>query len=572
MILPALICLFHLAYADVPWWRSNILYQVYPRSFADSDGDGNGDLKGIISHVKYLHDIGIGTIWLSPIYDSPWKDMGYDISDYRKVNPIYGTVADLEDLIKEVHNYGMKLFLDLVPNHTSDEHPWFNASRYRQDGKDDYYVWKDPKGWDGATPLPPSNWMSLFGGSAWTYDNVRKQFYLHQFGSYQPDLNYRNKEVVFEMQQIMKFWFEKGLDGFRVDAIPFLVEDPQLRDEDRKPDCNDPIEANCMIHIYTQNHLETYEVMREFDDFLKQYDGTSPKYFFLEAYASLEETVRYNQPHSSPFNFELIQKFKKESNATDLKKIIDTYMATLTNDTWPNWVVGNHDNSRIGSRMGPEMVDAFNMMVLMLPGASVTYNGEEIGMLDTYVRENKLVDTTGRDPERTPMQWSTKKNAGFSNASTTWLPVNPNYYKINVEVQEKSDNSHLNKYKRLVQVRQNFIGSKDLQTVTFGDWVFAFKRKTGNHEYYVVINFNDVEESIDLKTKFDKLPGTLYVHNPSQNALYNIGDKVDTSSKFTIHPRSALGLSSASSISLTVPLGVLIGALWMYIFSNRHSV
>ncbi|XP_014282426.1 alpha-glucosidase [Halyomorpha halys] len=573
MILPALICLFlHLANADdIPWWKSNVLYQVYPRSFADSDGDGNGDIKGIIQHVQYLHDIGIGTIWLSPIYASPWKDMGYDISDYRQVNPLYGTVADVEALIKEIHKFGMKIFLDLVPNHTSDEHPWFNASRYKVDGKDDYYVWKDPKGWDGSKPLPPSNWMSIFGGSAWTYDDVRKQFYLHQFGSYQPDLNYRNKQVVNEMQQVMKFWFDKGLDGFRVDAIPYYVEDAEFRDEERKPNCHLPLEADCLIHNYTENLPETYEVMREFDDFLKQYDGTeNPKYFFLEAYATLEQTVKYNMPHSSAFNFEVIQKFHKDNNATELKSIIDAYMAILPNETWPNWVVGNHDNSRIGSKLGPELVDGFNMMILMLPGASVTYYGEEIGMLDTYVRPSRLVDDTGRDPERTPMQWSNKKNAGFSNASTTWLPVNPNYYKINVEDELKTENSHLNKYKRLVEVRKNFIGSKDLVTATFGDWVFAFKRKNGNHEYYVIINFNDIEESVDLKSQFDKIPGTLYVHTPSQNALYNVGDKVDTSAKLTIHPRSALGLSAASSTSLTVSLGIIIGTLWLFIFSNRN--
>ncbi|CAH1402759.1 unnamed protein product [Nezara viridula] len=548
MLLPILVGLLHLASAELPWWKTSIMYQVYVRSFADSDGDGNGDLRGVIGKVPYLKDIGVGIIWLSPVFSSPWKDMGYDIDDFLKVQPLFGTNQDLEELIKVVHDYGMKIFLDFVPNHTSEEHAWFNASRNRQDGKDDYYVWYDPSGYKDGVPQPPNGWKSIFGGDSWTYDETRKQFYLHQFGPFQPELNFTNQKVIDDMKDIMRYWLDKGLDGWRMDAVPFLVEDKQLREEPYIPNCTRKIPGTCMYHIWTQNQPETYEVMKEFDELLLEYENTNPKHLFLEAYANASQVMAYYQEHSTPFNFDLVTAMKQDTNATTLRRIVDGYMNNLPNGGWPNWVTGNHDNLRVGTKLGPEMVDPMLMLQLMLPGVSVTYQGEEIGMKDTFLRDDLKVDVTGddRDAERSPMQWNKRRNAGFSRARKTWLPVNPNYYQLNVQNQQVDPSSHLRLYKRLAKVKKEFSDSIELETATYGDWVFAFKRTNKNKVYYVVINLDNYEQSVPLSKLFKNVPDILHVHTTSINSHYKINNILRKGSKVKLYPRSSIGLFSTT--------------------------
>nr|BAN20159.1 alpha-amylase [Riptortus pedestris] len=554
--------------AELEWWKSSILYQIYPRSFADSNGDGNGDIKGIHDHIDYLSEIGVGVVWVSPIYKSPMKDMGYDISDWKDVNPLFGTLDDVKKLIDAFHAKGIKFFMDMVPNHSSDEHPWFNASRYGADDKKDFYVWKQPKGWESSKPVPPNNWISVFQNEkeAWTFDEVRREFYLHQFGSYQPDLNFRNPKVVDAMFDNMAFWLDMGVDGFRMDAVPFLVEDDQFRDEPVKNNCDD---RDCLVHQYTQNLPETYKVLQDLADRMEKKYGDK-KYMFLEAYADPEQTMKYYYKLTSPFNFLFIQKLTMATNATELKQMIDSYLKQIPNAMWPNWVVGNHDNSRVGTRLGPDFIDATNMLTLLLPGTTVTYQGEELGMTDGFVRSNKIKDCCGRDPERMPMQWDNSDNAGFSTSKNgTWLPVNTNYWHVNAKDEKANENSHLATYKRLASLRKELVESLETATGTASDWVFVAKRTNDKKVYYVIINLDNIEQEVALKNAIGDMPEHLVVHTPSDNAGYKIGDSLATSSKIILRPRSGIVASESSSASVIASLALVLSSLIFTIF-NRH--
>lgn len=440
---------FLAAFAEPDWWKTSILYQIYPRSYADSNGDGDGDLNGIRQHVEHLKSIGVGIVWLSPIYNSPWQDMGYDISDYKSVHPKFGTLEDAKALIQKLHSEGIKIFMDLVPNHSSIEHPWFNASRHGQEPERDYYVWKDPKDRKGDDIFPPNNWLSAFDGdSAWEYDEIRKQFYLHHFGKYQADLNYSNPKLVEAMKDNMRFWLDLGVDGFRVDTPGFLAEHPDFPDEPWIENCTSSLKYNCLEHIYTTNQPRTYEVLHQFQEMLEK-EYNSDKYMILEVFAPWDQWKGYYGPLMAPFNFLLVNDLWKDTNAKKLQSIVSDYMTNIPKGIWPNWVLGNHDNTRVATRMGVDAVDATNMLILLLPGTSINYQGEEIGMEDGHVRKYEILDCCNRDPQRTPMQWTSGTNAGFSTGNKTWLPVNSNYWNINVETQSHDSKSHLSTYKRL---------------------------------------------------------------------------------------------------------------------------
>jgi len=460
---------------DLPWWKTAVLYQIYPRSFKDSNGDGVGDLKGITEKADYLKEIGVTAIWISPMFKSPMADFGYDIADFRSIDPIFGTEQDFRELMDKLRSLDIKLLMDLVPNHSSDEHEWFQKSVQKIDPYTDYYVWHDGKV-DPATNerMPPNNWISVFSGPAWEWNEQRQQYYLHHFVKKQPDLNYSNPLVLQEMDDVISFWLDLGVDGFRVDAVPFLTEDEQFRDEP-------PLEGKAGVvfseldHIYTQNQPGTYRILNHWADLVYNYTraDNKPRALFVEAYADLPTTIKYYGSGSrslmQPFNFQLLTKGDESTRPSELKELIMSWLDNMPEGDVANWVIGNHDQGRIADRYGPETVDSMNLLTGVLPGVKVVYNGEEIGMRDTFIRWDQTVDPAGknlgpqhymdeggsRDPARTPMQWDGTLSAGFSTNKTTWLPVNPNYWWLNVEAQRAADKSHLKVFQAMTEARKD---------------------------------------------------------------------------------------------------------------------
>uniref|UniRef100_A0A224XHG6 alpha-glucosidase n=1 Tax=Panstrongylus lignarius TaxID=156445 RepID=A0A224XHG6_9HEMI len=541
---------------SLEWYDSQVLYQIYTPSFADSDGNGVGDFKGIKDKAQYLKDLGVGAIWLTPFYKSPMKDNGYDISNFTGINEIFGNLEDLKALIKTYHDLGIKVLFDLVPNHTSDEHPWFKDSIANKNEKGDYYVWVSADKLYPSGYLPPNNWDSLYGGSAWEYNKDRQQFYLHQFKKYQPDLNYRNPKVLDEIKNVMRYWLDIGVDGFRVDAVPYLVEDKNLRSENQIKDCNDINDYNCFTHYQTKDLNETYQILEElgkvFDE--NKYKN-QPRKLFLEAYTSVNNTIKYFSKYATPFNFGLLS-IQRDWNATQVENLLTEWTLPKENRTFI-WATGNHDNSRIGTKMGEDMIDAVNMLSFMAPGNTVTYYGEEIGMVDAVLNTELLVES--RNPERTPMQWNNSISAGFSNSTKTWLPVNPNYWYINKEKETADKKSHLSVYKLLVQLQNDIIEKTNYTTHVLAPYVFALKRS--NH--LLVINLDDRDQEVNL-TKIHDLPTTLSVRISSVNSVNNDGDNVKTADNLWMRPRSGIIFKANSSAVTNASSFLLIALLLLH--------
>lgn len=455
------------ASTDIDWWENAALYQIYPRSFQDSDGDGIGDLNGITKRLGYLKEIGITATWLSPIFKSPMSDFGYDISNFTEVDPIFGTLADFDAMMVQAKALDLKIILDFVPNHSSDECEWFQKSINRQDGYDDFYVWHDGKlNEETGEREPPSNWVSVFGGSQWTWNGVRQQYFLHQFQVKQPDLNFSNPMVREHMLDVLGFWLDRGVDGFRIDAVPHIYEhrnaDGSYRDEPISNWNNDPNSYDYLDHIYTKDQPETVQLMYEWRDYLVQYQaqhGGSTRVLLAEAYSPVETLSAYfgngtRLGTQLPMNFQLMY-LSGYSTAKDVVGSIDYWMQTMwTEHQTANWVVGNHDTQRVANRMGVHKVDLLNVIVNALPGASVTYYGEEIGMSNVET-ECTEISCDDRDGERTPMQWAPVKNADFSTAENTWLPVSPDYARYNVQTERGVARSSLQIFKGLQQLKSS---------------------------------------------------------------------------------------------------------------------
>ena len=440
------------------WWQRGIVYQVYPRSFMDANGDGVGDLPGIVSRLDYLRGLGVDALWLSPIYPSPMKDFGYDVADYTGVDPLFGTLEDFDRLVGEAHARGLKVILDFVPNHTSDQHPWFRQSRAsRSNPRRDWYLWRDPAP-DGG---PPNNWLSNFGGSAWTLDRSSGQYYYHAFLPEQPDLNWRNPAVVEAMLGVLRFWLERGVDGFRVDVLWHLIKDAAFRDN--PPNANwregmDPFHR--LVPLYTADRPEVHDLVVQMRRVL---DAYGERVLIGEIYLPIERLVEYYgadlQGAHLPFNFQLIS---ARWDAAHLARLIAEYERLLPQGAWPNWVLGNHDRSRIASRVGPAQARVAAMLLLTLRGTPTLYYGDELGMQDVPIPPARVHDPfernlpgrgLGRDPERTPMQWSAAAHAGFTTGEP-WLPVGANYREVNVEAQRDEPASLLTLYTRLIGLRR----------------------------------------------------------------------------------------------------------------------
>ena len=513
------------------WWRTMSLYQIYPRSFKDSDGDGVGDLKGILSKLDHMVESNIDAFWLSPFYPSPMVDFGYDISDFRAIDPVFGTMEDFEDLLKLAHNVLLKVIVDLVPNHSSDKHEWFQKSLMNIQPYSDYYVWREGRMLENGTGLPPNNWVSVFGGGpAWTWREERQAYYLHQFAPGQPDLNYNNENVVREMQDVMRFWLNKGVDGFRIDAVPHLCEDERFLDEPLSGDTDDPNNYGYTLKTYTKDQPKTYEIVRGWRSVLDEYKKPS-RVMMIEAYANMSQTMKYYEAGAHfPFNFGLITEMNNDSKASDYKRMIDDWISNMPPRCTANWVAGNHDKPRLATRFGQERARAVTLMTLLLPGVSVTYNGDEIGMEDTWISWEDTMDpqgcnagqegfeTSSRDPARTPFQWSMYTSAGFSTNSTTWLPINKNYETLNLVTQKMNNNSYYAFYRAVSTLKNTPIAEKgNLITKVLNENVLAFSRETvEDGSIYAVINLGSEEETVDLSA-FDNVSSRLklYYATPS---------------------------------------------------------
>jgi alpha-glucosidase len=493
-----------------PWWQHGIIYQIYPRSFKDSNGDGIGDLPGITSKLDYLRWLGVDAIWLSPIYPSPMADFGYDITNYTDVHPLFGTLEDLDTLLHQAHQRDLKLILDFVPNHTSDEHPWFQQAREsRTNEKRDWYIWRDPAPGGG----PPNNWMSRFGGPAWQFDEPTGQYYLHMYDVKQPDLNWHNPQVRKTMFDVMRFWLDRGVDGFRVDALEVLLKDEQFRDNPVNPlwKPGDPPNTRLLEH-YVVDQPGMHDIMREMRALTESY---SQRVLIGELYLPLERLMPYygeqlDEIHL-PFNFQFVTMPTWE--ASTIRQAVEDYEAALPQGSWPNWVLGNHDRTRIATRVGPEQARLAQMLLLTLRGTPTLYYGDEIGMHDGDIPPERISDPMaknmpesglGRDPVRTPMQWDRSPNAGFCPPATEpWLPLPTDYPQINVEIEREDPHSMLTLTRRLIKLRRSrsalSTGSyRPIEDVP--DGCFVYLRQSSDQGYLIALNFANSEQSLSLPT------------------------------------------------------------------------
>ena len=443
---------------EVPWWQSGVVYQIYPLSFLDSDADGMGDLAGIASRLDYLVWLGVDAVWISPFYPSPMADFGYDVSDYCGVDPRFGDLERFDAVLAAAHRRGLRVILDFIPNHSSDAHPWFIESRRsRQSTKRDWYIWRDPAPGGG----PPNNWLSEFGGSAWQLDEATGQYYYHAFLKEQPDLNWRNPRVREAMLGCMRFWLERGVDGFRVDAIHHLFKDEALRDNPPNPDYRPGMSPRRqLIRQHTTDLPEVQDAVREMRVLVS---GYGERVLIGEAWLPFERLVAYYGESLDcfhlPFNFHLIGA-RWEVGA--LRRVIAEYEALLPAGAWPNWVLGNHDRSRLASRVGAAQARVAAVLLCTLRGTPTLYYGDELGMADVPIPSEAVRDPyeknvpglgLGRDSARTPMLWSSGPGAGFSTV-TPWLPLSADYSGLNVEVQQAEPRSMLSLYRSLLALRR----------------------------------------------------------------------------------------------------------------------
>jgi alpha-glucosidase len=485
------------------WWARGVIYQIYPRSFQDSNGDGIGDLPGITSRLDYLVALGVDALWISPIFPSPMADFGYDISDYCDVDRVFGTLADFDQLIAAAHKRDLKLILDYVPNHTSSQHPWFIESRSsRSHPKRNWYIWRDAKP-DGS---PPNNWLSEFGGSAWTFDETTGQFYYHAYLKEQPDLNWRNPNVQEAMLHVLRFWFERGVDGFRVDAIHHLFEDEGLRDNPLSPDWREGMSpARRVIRIHTMDQPEVHDAIAAMR---RVSDAFDDRLMIGEAYLPLDRLMAYYGVNLTgfhlPFNFHLISTLW---NPTAIAALIEAYERALPPGAWPNWVLGNHDRSRVASRIGPAQARVAAMLLLTLRGTPTIYQGEELGMTDVPIPPDQAQDPWeknvpglgfGRDPVRTPMPWDSGQHAGFTDGQP-WLPIGTGNREVNVAAQEKDASSMLSLYRNLNSLRRSepALSAGEYIPIAATDTILAYERQDGARRLLIVLNLSDQPQQLD---------------------------------------------------------------------------
>lgn len=550
------------------WWKESVVYQIYPRSFNDSNGDGIGDLKGIMEKLDYLKELGVDVIWLSPVYQSPNDDNGYDISDYQSIMDEFGTMQDFEELLQEIHKHDMKLMMDLVVNHTSDEHEWFRLAKQSKDSPyRDYYYWKP-----GKNGEEPNNWESVFSGSAWEYDEDSNEYYLHIFSKKQPDLNWENPKVRSEVFDTMKFWLEKGIDGFRMDVINFISKVPSLPDapafEGKKYASGADFYMNGpKIHEYLQEMNQ--QVLSKYDLITV---GEMPG-------INVEQAKLYTGEGRNELN--MVFQFEhvdldsgptgkwdlKELQLSDLKASFTKWQKGLEQVGWNSLYLNNHDQPRMVSRFGNDdeyWLESAKMLATFLhflQGTPYIYQGEELGMtnvrfptIDDYkdietlnmynekISEDKenlsqimnSIYVKGRDNARTPMQWTSGPNAGFT-SGTPWIKVNPNYQEINAEQQLVDDHSIFQYYKKLIQLRKQHeivvYGTYDLILPEHSE-IYAFTRTLGDEKLIIILNFSDGQPEFEWPQELEYEKKELLISN------YSI-DQEDEQEAFKLLPYEA---------------------------------
>ncbi|MFD1036287.1 alpha-amylase family glycosyl hydrolase [Sphingomonas hankookensis] len=495
-----------------PWWQAATIYQIYPRSFADSDGDGIGDLNGIADRLDYLVDLGIDAIWISPIYPSPMADFGYDVADYTGIDPRFGTLADFDALLEKAHAAGIRVLLDFVPNHSSDRHDWFVESRASRDNpKRDWYIWRDPAP-DGG---PPNNWISDFGGPAWSFDPATGQYYSRAFLPEQPDLNWRNPEVQAAMLAAMRFWFDRGVDGFRIDVQWHMVKHADFPDNPRNPDFREGMgDMHRVLQLHSTDQPEVHAIATA----MRQQADEFGAVLVGEIYLPIPKLMTYYGTSDAPgvhlpFNFQLIE---ANWNAAELATRIVEYEAALPEGGWPNWVLGNHDRPRIATRVGLAQARVAAMLLLTLRGTPTLYQGDELGLTDAQVPADKVQDPRelrepglglGRDPVRTPLPWTAV--GGFT-AGDPWLPIDPAHLPLNAEAQASDPESMLSLYRRLLALR---CATPALATGAIGDVradgdVLTYTRSDGTDRYRIVLNLGDRPASVEPGNVFLSTHGT----------------------------------------------------------------
>jgi alpha-glucosidase len=455
------------------WWRGAVIYQIYPRSFNDSNGDGIGDLKGITEKISYIQGLGVDAIWISPFFKSPMKDFGYDVEDYRAIDPMFGTLEDFDLLLEKAHSHNLKIIIDMVLSHTSDQHSWFQESRSnRTNPKAKWYVWADPED-DGS---PPNNWQSVFGGPSWKFDIRRGQYYLHNFLPEQPDLNIRNPEVRAALKEEMRFWLERGVDGFRLDAINFAIHDPTLKDNPPAPgnsrsanfDVRTP--DNMQEHIYDRNHADMPEFLEEIRSFTDRYENRFLIGEVAETGIKLAtEYTRGEKRLHSAYNFSLLVGSYPSANL--IRGAIKDYLKESKGQSWPSWAFSNHDVPRVASRWHPDknghnhdprLSKMLMALLAALRGNAFVYQGEELGLPSSAVPFDQLQDpwalevwpeAEGRDISRTPVPWNNTAGAGFTDG-VPWLPIEEKHKTLGVECQEDDPGSTLNFTRHMLAMRR----------------------------------------------------------------------------------------------------------------------
>ena len=505
------------------WKHKNAIYQIYPRSFKDANRDGVGDIRGVIENLEYLkgspHALGVDAIWLSPFYTSPMRDFGYDVENYRDVDPLFGTLQDIDELIKKAHERDLAVMIDLIPNHTSSQHPWFQeAIANPKSDKRKYYVFRDAKP-DGS---PPNNWLSIFGGSAWKRDESSGQYYLHSFLEDQPDLNWANPKVRDEMREIVKFWLARGIDGIRVDAVRCLAKDPEFRDDPHNTyyqQTEDPYQQ--LLHINSQFHQKLEEYLRVITDTAKEFGDI---FIVFEDYpdglsSSREQIMRmYSVSPENAAPFEFFGMYG-EWSAEYYCEAVQSFLALVPDNGMAVPCFGNHDRPRIVSRFGRHQAKLIGLFELTIPGIPVIYYGDELGMKDGEIARHKLQDPfelqvpgkrLGRDPQRTPMQWKPTQGGGFSRARRTWLPLTSNFRSTNVETELHIKTSFLNMYRKLLQFRSEHAALRNgrFGKIACDDNVLMYVRSGATKKFIVALNFNDSRRHIELQVDGRILCGT----------------------------------------------------------------
>lgn len=487
-----------------PWWQEAVIYQIYPLSFADSNEDGFGDLEGIRDRLPYLSDtLGVDAIWISPFFQSPMRDWGYDVSDHKAVDPLFGDLDDALALIERAHELGLKVVVDYVINHTSDQHRWFEESRSGRDNpRRDWYVWRD-----GRDEDPPNNWLSIFGGPAWTRDEGTGQWYRHTFLSTQPDLNWRNPEVVEAMMDVVRFWLDLGVDGFRVDAAHHIMKDPLERDNPPAPSDHETPwksmgEYDRWLHLYDAGHPDVHDAHRRFRSEVDKYDSDALTIGEMHIFDMPEWASYYGaqlDEFTMPFNFQLMA---TDWDAPSVRATVELVMRNLPEGAWTNWTMGNHDETRLASRLPEGQERNAATLVLTLRGTPFLYYGDELGMRETVTvgitsRDpwGRNVEGLSRDGARTPMQWSPGPHAGFTAAGVPpWLPVGLASREVNVETELGDESSILNMYRRLIALRKASpalrIGSFESDPASTDD-VYVYRRHHEDTTMTVALNFGN---------------------------------------------------------------------------------